>query len=524
MIHGEYIRAAVNQSLGQVEMLFRERDKKGRVDVAVGDIEQCLVRVDEFEHLVRVSIASGLKHVVKSRMTVAHRTAPVLFVIPQQLIAQPGPDLDQLRQQLQLIQAQIDAATAAPAPRTNVTQIGGPRVRSRAGGAVVRIYDLGDLFAVAPPYAAATEGDLSEMHRTFFEIQGRSYSGGGGVGGGFFNIGPAGLQQPGMTEHVANQAGSDGQVRTSQDQLIKTIKQTIAPDVWDEAGGESTIAKLGNAFIISTDEETHSQIDSLMNLFRERWGTLRTISVRAWWVWLAPNEIAPVLDSEGEPVIDDGAPAFGIVPDDAWTDILEIWSSEDEARPRGYQATLTCYNGQTVHTISGDQGLAVTDIRPVLTRDENNEKVGRVAYRPKLSVVHEGLAFQITPMSNVSGKTLLLDLHSRITTPLHQAEMLQEKVERIGDEPSPEQIVKVIDDRRLNIHRLSTTVRVPVNRPMLVGGMSSGGHQSDSSHNLYLFVKASIQELRNDRDEDVIQEPEEAPAPPEPSTEDVDRP
>lgn len=447
-------------------------------------------------------------------------SSAVLFLIPLQSDAQTGPDLDLLRQQLQAIQAQIDAASTAPqpAPRTNVTQIGSTRQRMRSSGAVIRIYDLGDLFAVAPPYAAATEGDLSEMNRTFFEVQGRSYSGGGGLGGGFFNIGARGLNPPGMTEHVANQAGTDGQVRTSQDQLIKTIKQTISPNVWDEAGGESTIAKLGNAFIISTDEETHAQIDALMNLFRQRWGTLRTISVRAWWVWLTPNEIAPVLDSEGEPVINDGAPAFGIVPDDAWLSILEKWRNDEEERPRGYQATLTCYNGQTVHTISGDQGLAVTDIRPVLTRDENGEKVGRVAYRPKLSVVHEGLAFQITPMSNVSGKTLLLDLHSRITTPLHEAEQLMEKVERIGEEPSPDQIVKVIDSRRLNIHRLSTTVRVPVNRPMLVGGMSSGGHQQAGSHNLYLFVKASVQELRNDGEEDIIEAPEEEPgvAPPAP--------
>jgi|GEM_PF-1272397 hypothetical protein len=430
--------------------------------------------------------------------------------------AQPGPDLNLLREQLQALQAQIDAATEQSSKRTNVTQIGGSRQRMRDGGLVIRIYDLGDLFAVAPPYAALVEGDLTKSPRGIFSSEG-SYQGGRGVGGGgfggggVFNIGPRNLRGPTNGQHVANQVSGGGDsIRTSQDALIKTIKQTISPDVWDEAGGEATIAKLGNAFIISADEETHSQIDALLNLFRQRWGTLRTISVRAWWHWMTPAEAAPVLNSDGEPVHPGDAPAFGLVPDDAWMKILEAWSEAEGDRPRGFQATLTCYNGQTVHTTSGDQSLAVTGIRPIIARDENDEKVGRIAYRPELSVVHEGLAFQITPISNLSGETVLLDLHSRITMPIEKVEMLQEVAEQVGGEPLPKQVVEVLDRRRMNVHRLSTTLRVPTNRPMLVGGMSAAGTSDGAGHNLYLFVKLSVQELRNDREE-----PEPAPVPPE---------
>lgn len=440
----------------------------------------------------------------------------VLVAVSSAASAQDGANLDQLREQLRLLQEQIETASQAPAKRTNVTQIAGPRARIRDGGLVIRIYDLGDLFAVAPPYAAAIEGDLSDSQRDIFSGQGRSYSGsgGGGFGGGVFSLQPKKLQPPGADQHVANQfAGNGDSVRTSQDALIETIKKTISPDVWDEAGGEATIAKLGNAFIISADETTHSQIDALLNLFRERWGTLRTISVRAWWLWMSPAEVVELLDSDGEPVKPDDAPAFGLVPNDTWQQILGQWAEGGEDRPRGYQATLTCYNGQTVHTLSGDQTLAVTGIRPRIARNENDEAVGRIAYKPVLSVIHEGLAFQITPNANVSGKTVLLDLHSRVSTPMHEAKVM-EKVEQAGVEPSPQDVVDVIDQRRLNIHRLSTTIRIPVNRPMLVGGMSAAAHPgAGDGHNLYLFVKASVQELRNDNEEEEEVEPAPEPAP-----------
>ena len=52
---------------------------------------------------------------------------------------------------------------------------------------------------------------------------------------------------------------SSAAVSTSQAELIKTFKTTISPEIWDYQGGPATIAKLGNAFIISADEGTHDR-------------------------------------------------------------------------------------------------------------------------------------------------------------------------------------------------------------------------------------------------------------------------
>lgn len=426
----------------------------------------------------------------------------VLGLAVSPAFAQQGKETDAIRAQIEALQKQLQAIESKPVPQRNVTQIGASRLRARNPGLVVKIYDLGDLFALAPPYSARKQSDLGKDSQSLFpDAPGSTAGGFGGIGGGggYFSLGPARLPASASSALAVNQmSGSSAAVSTSQAELIKTIKTTISPEIWDEQGGPATIAKLGNAFIISADEDTHDQIDALLNLFRKRWGTLRTISVRAWWHWMSPSEIGPILDSDGEE-LHNGNKAFGLVTDEAWKGILKTRREPDKDRWPGYQSTLSCYNGQTVHTVSGDQSLAVSDVRVIATRDENDERTGRIGYKPVVSLIQEGVAFQVTPISNVSGKTVLLDVHSRVLLPSpERKEVMQELQQARGDVIPPKELAESLDKRRFTVSQLSTTLRVPVDRPMLVGGMSIQGENDQS---LYLFVKVSVQELRNDEDD-----------------------
>jgi hypothetical protein len=447
----------------------------------------------------------------------------ILSVVPA---AFAQKETDAIRAQIEALQKQLDAIENKPIQKRNVTQIGSSRIRARNPGLIVKIYDLGDLFALAPPYAATKRSDLSKNNDSIFPAApGSNSAGSGGLGGqslggggGYFSLGPTTIRSSTGSALAMNQmSGNSAAVSTSQTELIKTIKTTISPDIWDDQGGPATIAKLGNAFIISADEDTHDQIDTLLNLFRKRWGTLRTVSIRAWWHWMSPAEIGPILDSDGEDV-GNGDKAFGLVSDEAWKAILKTRREPDKDRHTGYQATLTCYNGQTVHTVSGDQSLAVSDVRVIATKNENEEKTGRIGYKPVVSLIQEGVAFQVTPISNVSGRTVLLDVHSRVLMPEARQAELKEELERANAELSPKEIAEVIDERRFKVSQLSTTLRVPVNRPMLVGGMSMPG---TGNENLYLFVKVSVQELRNDQEEeDAVESEPDGPSAEAPS--DVD--
>ena len=299
-----------------------------------------------------------------------------VFTLSTSVFAQPGSDVKQIRVQIEALQKQLEALESQSIPKRNVTHNGsGSRIRLRNPELLVKIYDLGDLFALAPPYAAMRQGDLSKSSDSLFPPSLGNTGSFGGLGGrGNFSLGPAHLRDPRSSEHALNQiSGSSAAVSTSQVELSKTIKTTISPEIWDDQGGPATIAKLRNAFIISANEGTHDQIDALLNLFRKRWGTLRTVSVRAWWHWMNPAEIGPILDSDGEDA-GNGNKAFGLVSEEAWAKILKDRREAENDGPAGYQATVTCCNGQTVHTVSGDQSLAVRDVLVIATKNENHKK------------------------------------------------------------------------------------------------------------------------------------------------------
>jgi len=384
-----------------------------------------------------------------------------------------------------------------------------------------------------PPYAAGLPIDLGGDGRSLFSTSPREYTGlgGGGFGGGgFFNVKPRTRREPDLSKQILRQigGGTDKEGRTSIKELIATIQKTISPDIWDGAGGPASIARLGNAFIISADESTHNQIDSLLNLFRKRWGTLRTVSLRAYWLPLTDAELDALLETHGaqnkKPKAD-AVRTFGLVKDAQWRKLLHRLQESDIDRRVGYRAAVTCYNGQTVHTLSGGNSLAVTGIEPVLTDDDGETIKGRVAYRPVVSVIQEGTVMQITPIANLNGTIVLLDIHSRTCRVGSKAKPEHNPVAGDGKnrEPTPLDVVAAINRPRLMLHQLSTTLRVPVNRVILVGGMTVGSDPELAGVNLYLFVKVAVQELRDDRTDPVEVEAVKASKPQDKKPTDGDR-
>ena len=171
-----------------------------------------------------------------------------------------------------------------------------------------------------------------------------------------------------------------------------------------------SISQLGNALIVSADANTHSQIEKLLDLFRQRWGTLKTVSVRAWWLPLTEDRLNELLTNETNGTGGEKA-AFGEIDQAAFKKLLAQQGQADA--PIGYRATVTCYNGQTVSTVAGDQSVAITDIKPVSTKPDPNV-VRPIADSPVVSVIHEGAALQVTPIVTTSGKYVVFDIHSRV--------------------------------------------------------------------------------------------------------------
>lgn len=366
---------------------------------------------------------------------------------------------------------------------------------------IVRVYDIGDLLVLPMPYPAQLESDLSREQRAIFSgslapkgvgfsgmvggMGGLGGGGGGGMGGmgggGFFNA-PAQIQSP--QSAVLQQAGTAapaesalpqaamGRLSLSQhDLLIGLITSTIAPDTWDDVGGRGSINGLGQTLVISQTASVHEQVAALLQALRDNPGNRRTLTLHAYWLWQTDEQVAELQRSSGK-----GLPR-GVVPPDRF----QQWrSAEAPEGVRHYLASITCYNGQTVHVQAGSQSLHVTGINPVVGSES--------AYGPQVSLVQEGAVLQVTPTYCASDNQVTLDLHSRVTI-LQPSEQVGRQAES-GNLPL--QSATAIDKPVLHMQRLSTTTRLATDQITLIGGMSFA--EQTEARNLYLYVLVSLSE------------------------------
>src|SRR3569623_258007 len=93
-----------------------------------------------------------------------------LLFASRQLSAQvDSPEARQLRAQLEELQDRLNRLQSQEGSSRNITEIGTSRGRSRVEGEprlVVRIYDLADLYSIAPSYPARDSSDLHDAQHS----------------------------------------------------------------------------------------------------------------------------------------------------------------------------------------------------------------------------------------------------------------------------------------------------------------------------------------------------------------------
>ena len=446
--------------------------------------------------------------------------AIVLMLTSQTVRAQENPRTRELQEQLLDIQEKLRVAARSSDPNSKVTELGSSRARLREEETprmVIRLYDLSDLFAVAPPYVAREGGELDPEANEVFSGDGPSASatgpnGGGGMGGGggMFNVpetidkelaADKGTQRQ-FSSKRGSGAGASAGPRTSMDGLIEVITTTISQDDWDTVGGPASIASIGASLLISADAETHDKISSLLDLFRKRWGTLRTVSVRAHWLWLSEAQVSDALAADLQ-AAGVGAP-YGVLSDATWKKLLAAAAEGKKRTP--YHAMLTCHNGQTVFTRAGGERLIISGVTPIAGKSDKEQAL----YQPIVRSIQEGAALQITPVVTRNAKFVVLDVHSRVNLFGESPQPAPVKDRGLfgGSGTTIEQIIAAIDRPALQTQRLATTLRIPVGKPSLIGGMTFAT-DGEGPANLYLFVTANVQELRDD--EGLQVKPDEKP-------------
>lgn len=366
----------------------------------------------------------------------------------------------------------------------------------------VQVYPVAELVVPRPdyPYQPNELPTTGRVHGAPTGTAQMGLGGLGGMGGGFGGGGFGGMGGGGLgafqVVDTPGQAGPDSAparrhstgLRFGIDDLVQTITSTIAPETWQERGGEAVITPLGGMLVIKQTGAAHTEITELLRGITVG-GMSKTVTVEAHWLHLGPEDVDKLKTGDKSPAIVDPA-------------VLK----ELAASAPGYRGRITCFSDQTVHIASGHRRTFITSAVPTVG-------FGSVGYAPQVSIPNVGLLLQVHP-SLVSGDQAIVNLESTITRlreagqPVRLSSTFQPAeggLEGQGTIKVPGGETAVVIDRvNLQAECLATTIRVPLGKPVLVGGMTvvsdeksekkPAGDNEEPGKDLYLFLQLTAGE------------------------------
>jgi hypothetical protein len=313
--------------------------------------------------------------------------------------------------------------------------------------------------------------------------------GGGGMGG-FAGGGMAG-GFPGA--HPGSQLVN---TRITLADLVDTITSTVEPSSWADVGGQATISSLKGLLIIQQTTEAHEMIAQLLTDLREAGAAPQSVKLQAYWVALDP----------GMPQAKPATTAFSA-----------DWLSQNSDKIVA-QAEITCFDGQTVHIISGDVRTEISSMIPVVGQLESirvdSQIVGypphpnrsvtiprnvlaqvdgssgggsilggreaRVGYQPVTRAVNVGVMLQVTPLLVGDAQSAIVDVHNVVVA------------QATKSTPIEYQPGMKIDPLSCVTQQFQTTIRLPVNQLVPVGGMTLQPTSEQKGGRLLLLLEVSV--------------------------------
>jgi hypothetical protein len=256
------------------------------------------------------------------------------------------------------------------------------------------------------------------------------------------------------------------------DQLIKLILDTVNIDTWRDNGGTiGAIREISGLLVVTQTADAHKQIETLLGQLRE--DHLRTVRVQADWISLTPEQAIALLPADQK---SDGKVAARAI------DPAALAKLPPDATK--FHAELSCFSGQTVSIASGRSHSAITDQEPVVAQDA-------VAYNPEITQVRVGAMLEVTPTLETTLDTAVVDVRSQVVDWSEPTEADQMPRQTSASKQAVGSDLRVVVER-LNLlnQDFRTTARLPVGKPILVGGMTSEPSQTGpASNQLYLVLQ-----------------------------------
>ena len=253
--------------------------------------------------------------------------------------------------------------------------------------------------------------------------------------------------------------------------LSDLIQRTVDPDSWIENGGRGKIDRVGALLVVTQTAENHKKIAELLEQFRT---DRPMIGIEAKWMLLDDAQVAQ------------------IVPEDAARRTVPIQvtaAALKEAKATVvYRAQVTCFDRQTTHMASGQAQALMANMTPVVAE-------AAVGWDPTISTVLWGALLEITPALTPGGNSVILKLHSCITEgqktrTVQVTSAIPSSSSGAKDNPAGAGVAKAdIELPEFLLHTFRTTVRAPLDKGILIGGMTSP--KATDGKVLYLFLQVS---------------------------------
>jgi len=249
----------------------------------------------------------------------------------------------------------------------------------------------------------------------------------------------------------------------SPDVLEEIIKRTVGVGTWADEGGRGRIERVGALLVITQTEANHEQIKALIDQFRR---ARRMVSIRARWLLAGPDELKPLLLN---------APRSVPQP----VDLAPLGRPDVGARII-YEGRVTCFDRQTTHLASGSAEVYCTDQAPVVAEDA-------VGWDPTMIPLLFGAFLQVTPSVSEDRNEATVDLRSSITEKGDEAKSTTVTAATTEGTAKAE-----VDKPNFLGHTFRTTLRMPLDTPVLVGGMTSP--EALEGKVIYLVLEVSASE------------------------------
>ena len=226
------------------------------------------------------------------------------------------------------------------------------------------------------------------------------------------------------------------------DPLGQLIVDLVDIDSWQENGGTLGLIKpFGSLLVITQTEENHAKIQALLDEIRRNAGPSQIVAVRA--VWLLLPAAAP------------DAPKPATVVTDEWFNQQKVYC----------EARTVCFSGQTVHLTSGRGRTIVREQTPIVA-------TSAVAFDPTVSQVLSGVAVQVAAQLVPGAESAVLDVQS-FASEWDEPGRGPGSSGAVATQPSGGVVVSSdIDRTNMIAQEMKTTLRVPLGKKFLVGGMT----------------------------------------------------